>query len=106
MDPSMTYLDELSGGNEEFKKKIVKIILAELPEEYTLYKHAIAGGNYFWASEIVHRIIQKIAFFQLEESYKKVEKHEKYLREGNLKYHPYFNEVVAKILNFLPKYSI
>ncbi len=102
-NPSLKYLQILSKGNKQFKSKIINLILEELPEEFDLYKTALESKNYFWASEIVHKIKHKIAFLQMEESYDISEKHELALREGKLKYQGEFLEIITKILKFLPK---
>ncbi len=101
MQPTFSYLDQLSGGNPEFKKRIIKIILNELPKDFDLYHYATELKNYHWAAEIVHRINQKIAFLQMAESLKLADKHESLLREGKTTYLNEFNEIVNKILNFL-----
>lgn len=101
-NPSLNYLQNLAKGNDQFKSKIIQLLINELPEEYQLYSHALDSKNYFWASEIVHKIKHKIAFFQMEESYSLTEKHEQALREGKLNYQVEFIEIITKILNFLP----
>lgn len=73
----------------------------ELPEEYKTYENALNSKNFFWASEIVHKIKHKIAFLQMDQSYEISEKHELALREGKLKYQTEFIEIISKILKFL-----
>lgn len=101
MKPSFGYLDKLSGGNEEFKKRIINIILSELPIEYSTYQNALESKNYYWASEIVHRIKQKVTFLEMNESAKIVDQYENDLRDGKLIYLQEFDEIIHKILNFL-----
>lgn len=103
MKPSFGYLDKLSGGNEKFKEKIITILLEELPTEYTSYKNALESQNYYWASEIVHRIKQKITFLEMNESFKIADRHENSLREGKLIYLQEFEDIIDKILNFLSR---
>jgi hypothetical protein len=101
MDPTFSYLDQLSGGNREFKIKIIKIILDELPKDFDLYHYALQIKNYQWAAELVHRIKQRILFFQMNESLKLADQHEILLRQGNPIYIQEFNETINKILKFL-----
>ncbi|MDX5338275.1 MAG: hypothetical protein LPK25_04555 [Cyclobacteriaceae bacterium] len=103
MKPSFGYLDKLSGGNEKFKERIISILLKELPTEYKSYQNALESKNYYWASEIVHRIKQKITFLEMKESFKIADQHENYLREGKLIYLQEFDEIIHKILNFLSR---
>lgn len=101
MEPTFSYLDHLSDGNREFKIRIIKIILNELPKDMDLYQYALKINNLYWAAEIVHRIKQRIAFFQMNESLKIADKHETQLREGKTTYIKEFNEIINKILKFL-----
>ena len=100
-DPSLNYLHSLSNGNELFKNRIIQLFIDELPEEYKTYENALNSKNFFWASEIVHKIKHKIAFLQMDQSYEISEKHELALREGKLKYQTEFIEIISKILKFL-----
>ena len=102
-NPSLNYLHNLANGNDQFKSKIIQLLIDELPEEFEIYKQALNSKNYYWASEIVHKIKHKIAFFQMEEAYGITEEHEQALREGKLKYQGEFLDIISKILNFLPK---
>ena len=101
LNPTFSYLDELSGNNRQFKLKIIQMILEDLPKDQDLYHYALSLKNYHWAADIVHRIKQRILFFQMTESLKLADKHENLLREGKATYHTEFNEIVNKILKFL-----
>lgn len=101
--PSLHYLKELSCGNKLFEKKILKLLIEELPMEYNTYQQAIDSNNYFWASETVHRIKHKIAFFQMQNALNVTEKHEFALRSGKLNFQEEFQDIVTKILKFLPE---
>lgn len=101
-DPSLNYFHYLSNGNEQFKSKIIQLLIDELPEEVKQYTKALESKNFYWASEIVHKIKHKIAFFNMEESYRITEDHELALREGKLKNQVEFLEIITIILNFLP----
>lgn len=103
MNPSFGYLDNLSGGNEKFKEKIIQILISELAKEHDLLKLAIQGKNYYWATEIVHRIKQKVSFLEMKESYKIVDQFENEIREGKLNNLQKFEEIIQKILNFLAR---
>ena len=81
--------------------KIIRIILDELPKDFDLYQYALQIKNYNWAAEIVHRIKQRILFFQMTESLKLADQHEILLREGNPIYILEFNETINKLLKFL-----
>lgn len=101
--PSLRYLKELSNGNQKFENKIFKLLLDELPNEYSSYQNAISTQNYYWASEIVHKIKHKVAFFQMKEALSLTEKHETALLAGNLNYELDFQDIISNILKFLPE---
>lgn len=99
--PSLQYLHSLAKGNGQFENKIIKVLIKELPYEYEVYQKAIKSKNYFFASESVHKIKHKIAFFQMKNAYSLAEAHELSLREGQLIYQGEFLEIITKIINFL-----
>lgn len=101
MEPTFSYLDELSGDNQAFKLKIIQIILEDLPKDFDSYTYALGIQNHHRAAEFVHRITQKIAFLQMTESIKLADEHEMQLRQGDTTYIKEFNEIVDKILTFL-----
>lgn len=102
-NPSLNYLKNLSGGNKVFERKIFKIFLDELPQEFSSYQQAIDSKNYFNAAEIVHKMKHKIAFFEMEKALNAVEKHENALRKGKLNNQEEIQDIVTKLLKFLPE---
>ncbi len=102
-NPSLAYLKELSNGNTTFTMKILRILIEELPQEYLDYQNAIKKNNYYLAAEIVNKINQKIALLQMNNSHFITEQHEISLRSGKLKYQSDFQEIVSKMLKFLPE---
>ncbi|WP_051315832.1 hypothetical protein [Algoriphagus vanfongensis] len=101
--PSLRYLKELSSGNKNFELKIFKLLLDELQKEYTEYQTAISDKKYYLASEIVHKMMHKIAFFQMRKSLLLAEKHELALMSGTLKYQSEFQETICNILKLTPE---
>lgn len=101
--PSLRYLKELSNGNKDFEMKIFNLLLEEFPTEFSIYQNAIRVENYYWASEIVHKIKNKIALFEMREALALAEKHEVALLSGNLKYELDFQEIITEILKFIPE---
>ena len=67
-------------------------------------ENAIRTKNFYWAADIVNKIKQKVAFFQMHASVSISEEHESSLRSGKLKYQSDFQEIVTKILKFLPEH--
>lgn len=101
MEPKFSYLDQLSGSNPEFKARIIKIILNDLPKDFDLYCYALELKHHHWAAEVVHRIKQKISFLQMTESLRLADEHELQLRQSDTSLIKEFNAIVNKILNFL-----
>lgn len=101
--PSLDYLKELSCGNKLFEKKILNLLMEELPLEFDAYQQAIQAKNLFLASETVHKIKHKIAFFQMKHALNVTEEHEIALRSGKLNFQVEFQDIVTKILKFLPE---
>ena len=102
--PSLKYLRELSNGNVIFEKKIFKILIEELPEEYLAYQKAIGEGNLYNAAEIVHKMSHKIAFFQMTASVHVVEKHESDLLNNELNNESEFRDIITNLIKFIPEY--
>jgi HPt (histidine-containing phosphotransfer) domain-containing protein len=101
MEPTFSYLDELSGDNKAFKQRIIQIIIEDLPQDFAAYAYALENQNHHRAAELVHRITQKIAFLQMNDSIKLADEHEMQLRQGNTIYMKDFSDIIDKILKFL-----
>ena len=78
--PNLTYIDELSEDNIEFKSKLIGILKNELPNEIKGYREEMENNNFAKATQSVHKLKHKISILGLEKSYYIAEEY-----EGNLK---------------------
>ena len=78
--PNLTYIDELSEDNIEFKSKLIGILKNELPNEIKGYREEMENSNFAKATQSVHKLKHKISILGLEKSYYIAEEY-----EGNLK---------------------
>lgn len=99
--PNLNYIRELSGGDEEFEKKMFSILKNELPEEIKIYNETIEKQSFKQIAEIVHKIKHKISILGLEKSYETAVTYEKELLKENMEGHADFVKILTKMSNFL-----
>lgn len=99
--PNFNYIDKISGGDPEFKKRLVQIIKEEFPQEVIQYNTYIESFKYEKASELVHKIKHKFSILGLEESYNLAVRYEKELKSQNDQLSSVFNEKLNAVTTFL-----
>jgi len=99
--PNFSYIDTLSGGNEEFKNKLVSVIKKEFPQEKSLYFNNFSNKDLKLTGENVHKLKYKISILGLEKSYKIAEDYEDNLRKGSISGHEKFHKILDTITGFL-----
>ena len=58
--PNLTYIKDLSGGDEVFEAKIIEIIKREFVKERTAFSEAYQDKNHEEAASLVHKIKHKV----------------------------------------------
>jgi hypothetical protein len=101
--PNLKYIKELSGGDQEFEKKIIKIIKKEFPLEKEIYYHNYKSKNYKLTAEIVHKLKHKFSIFGLEKGYEIAIAFENNLLDGNTDLNIEFESFLVIINNYLQK---
>ncbi|GGD11718.1 Hpt domain-containing protein [Hyunsoonleella pacifica] len=99
--PNLSYLNQLSGGDESFKDKLIAIIKKEFPEEKEVYIKNFKAKDFQALVQNVHKIKHKISILGLEKSYKIAEDYEENLKENNLSGNEAFNEILKTITDYL-----
>ncbi|NJM78575.1 MAG: Hpt domain-containing protein [Flavobacterium sp.] len=80
--PNTSYIDQLSGDNIEFKKKMIGILKRELPEEIETYQNQMKSNNFLLAAQSVHKLKHKVSILGLEKSYYLAETFEENLKNN------------------------
>lgn len=101
--PNSEYINQLAGGNEEFKSKVIAILKKELPEEIELYQTYILNSNYILAAECVHKLKHKISFLGLEKSYYIAEDFEENLKNKSTHLQSNFEAILMQMQDFVNK---
>ena len=99
--PNLSVLKEISGNDIEFENSIIEIIKLEFPEEVNLFKTNFEEKNYLEASNNVHKIKHKISLLGLKKGLETASEFEIELKQGNLKLHHNFLEILDKIHVYL-----
>lgn len=99
--PNFNYIDKISGGDLEFKKRLLQIIKEEFPQEMIHYHTYIKSFNHEKASGMVHKIKHKFSILGLEESYNLAVRYEMELKSQNDKLSSAFNEKLNAVTTFL-----
>ena len=68
--PNLDYIKKLSGGNEEFMVRIIKVLKNELPQEIEEFQQNFKKENFKKTAENVHKIKHKISILGLEKAHK------------------------------------
>lgn len=99
--PNLSYIDSLSGGDKDFKQKLIDIIKKEYPEEKDIYLTNIKKGNYKQAASNVHKLKHKISILGLEKSYDIAANYEANLLEDNTDLKQEFEAILNVITDYL-----
>jgi HPt (histidine-containing phosphotransfer) domain-containing protein len=97
------YIDQLSGDNIEFRKKLTAILKIELPEEVEIYREQIQNKNYLLAAESVHKLKHKISILGLNKSYYIAEQFENNLKDNSTELQSDFDVIIEIMLDFVDK---
>lgn len=101
--PNLSVIKEISGNDIDFQNSILEIIKTEFPEEVDLFTQNFNSQNYSEASNNVHKIKHKISLLGLEDGLETASEYEIALKDGNIKLHNNFLEILDKIHVYLYK---
>jgi HPt (histidine-containing phosphotransfer) domain-containing protein len=99
--PNSDYINQLSGGNDEFKSKVIGILKRELPEEVEIYQNFIEIKNFKAAAESVHKLKHKVSILGLEKSYYIAEEFENNLKQNLTDLQPDFETILKSMQDFV-----
>jgi len=100
---NLSYLKELSDGDEVFEKKLLDILKVELPDEIEEYQNNIRSNSLFLVAENVHKLKHKISILGLEKSYEIASDYERNLKSDKLDLQVEFEEVLNNMIEILKK---
>ncbi len=99
--PNCSYIDEISGGDLEFRDKLISIMKLEWPLEVSEYRGNIEDSAFAKAAQNVHKIKHKLGMAGLVEDYALAVEFEKELKEGNIQRAEEFEAVLNKVSHFI-----
>lgn len=99
--PNLNYIQELSGGNEEFEVRLISVLKEELPVEIEEFNKNMQQNRLQEAAQNVHKIKHKISILSMDESFFVAEEFENELRNDRLELQEDFIEILKKMTNFL-----
>ena len=99
--PNLNYINQLSGGDKEFEKKMINLIKEEFTEERDTYRINFNSKNYSQLVDDVHKIKHKISILGLEKSYEIASNYEKNLREESIELNKDFNQILETMTSFI-----
>lgn len=97
------YIDQLSGDNTEFRKKLIGILQRELPEEVQNYYSHIQDYNYALAAASVHKLKHKVSILGLNKSYYIAEQFEDNLKNNSSELKSDFDAIIKIMQDFVNK---
>ncbi len=99
--PNFSQIDQITGGDDDFKQQLLAVIHKEFPVEQQQYFDCLSSNNFKGLAEIVHKLKHKISILGLEKSYAIAVEYEHALREETFVKKEDFECVLAVISNFL-----
>ncbi|MFT7335754.1 MAG: HPt (histidine-containing phosphotransfer) domain-containing protein [Porticoccaceae bacterium] len=99
--PNLSYINELSGDNLEFKNRIISILKKELAEEISVYASEFKNGNYLLAAQSVHKLKHKISILSLKKGYYIAEEYENNLKSNSTKLDVDFINILKNMQEFV-----
>lgn len=99
----MSYIHQLSGGDQDFEKKLLEVVKRELPIDNKLYRDNISGKKFKDAAANVHKLKHKISILGLEESHRLAEEYELQLLQGVNEKEDSFLEILDAMLLYVEK---
>ena len=99
--PNLNYVDELAGGDLEFKQKFIQIIKDEFPDEIAIYSNHMRQNEPKKASQYVHKIKHKINIMGLMASYEIASRYEEELRDGKTGMQSDFANILRTMENYI-----
>ena len=99
--PNQTYINNLSGGDEIFKQKLIEIIKREFPEEKQIYFDNYNAKKFKLTADNVHKLKHKISILGLEKGYEIAVNYERNLEEGKTEGKDQFEAILSNITKYL-----
>lgn len=99
--PNLSYIDELSGGDQAFKQKLIDIIKKELPVEISEYESNMKACHFEIAAENVHKLKHKISILGLVDAYDLAIDYEEDVKSGCLDKQSEFELILSKMSQFI-----
>ncbi|NRT13250.1 Hpt domain-containing protein [Flavobacterium sp. 14A] len=99
--PNLNYINDLSGGNEEFKAKIIGILKRELPVEIGTYMEQMTLEDHSQAAQAVHKLKHKVSILGLEKSYYLASDYEDNLNDNSVALKEDFEQILKAMEEFV-----
>lgn len=99
--PNLSYINELSSGDEQFRDQIIRVLKEELFLDVESYYKHIQNEDLKKTKEVVHRIKHKMSILGLEKSYKITNDFENNLANSSIKDKIYFENILPVMLDFV-----
>ncbi len=99
--PNLNYINDLSGGNEEFKAKIIGILKRELPVEIGTYMEQMTLEDHSQAAQAVHKLKHKVSILGLEKSYYLASDYEDNLYDNSVALKEDFEQILKAMEEFV-----
>ncbi|MFD0964849.1 Hpt domain-containing protein [Pseudofulvibacter geojedonensis] len=106
MGPNLKKIEEISDGDDVFKKKMIDIIKQEFPKEKQDYYFYLEQNKYQESALIIHKLKHKINLLDLEEGFKLAQDFEVELKNNKLDLKDSFEELLATIEAYLTTLSL
>lgn len=101
--PTLDYIQEISGGNTEFEQKFVTVLQDEFPKDKEAYLEFLGKEDLEKASGVVHKIKHKFGILCMHDSYRLAVSYEEELKEGQRDLEKEFTAILEAVHAFIKK---
>jgi HPt (histidine-containing phosphotransfer) domain-containing protein len=99
--PNLDYINEISGGDKDFKEKLIQVVKDELPLEIEIYQNNCNNSAFAKAAENVHKLKHKLGILGMTTGYDLAIAYEEELRNGKSSLKTEFDSIVASCNRFI-----
>ncbi|WP_298763177.1 Hpt domain-containing protein [uncultured Polaribacter sp.] len=99
--PNLSYIEEISGGDEDFKNNMIAILKVEFPLELESIVQSFKENNFNEVSFYTHKVKHKIAMLGMPKSYELASIFEMEIKKNNTTKYKDFLLILNRIALYL-----
>lgn len=99
--PNLSYIHEISGGDESFEQELIQVLKTEFPIEKENYYAFVKNDLKKNIAEIVHKIKHKFVILDMKENHQIAMKYEESLKQNSYSQQAEFEQALEIISSYI-----